>query len=200
MYIISILAIIAMGKLLTDFSGYSESISWIFNYPILILILLFNFSLLTGTGLLKDFNNAFRLSIWKRKRRESVNELRRAMEAVSLVIKVTLVISIFLFFFESLAILFSLNFDSKEILPDGFGYMIIPGLVGPLYSAAIVLILLPMESMLKLKLWNAQKAQEIEKERELYGALNRQEIQSTLKEQNESNSLDRQETFITKEE
>lgn len=154
MFIISILAVVIISKFFTVGSG----IFWPLNYHILILFLLFNFTLLTGAGFLKDFNNAFRLCIPDRKRRESVRELKRALEAVRLTIKTTLITGGFLFFFESAQIIMTLDLES----PDWYmGEMISPGICAPIYAAAIALILLPMESMLKLKLWNAQKAQEI---------------------------------------
>lgn len=194
MYIISILAVIIMSKFFTE--GSSGIFFPLNPYP-LTLILLFSFSLLTGTGLLKDFNNAFRISLWKKNRGESVNELKRAIEAVSLVKKISLMAGVFLFFFEACQILTTLDLSS---LSEPLGIMIVNGLIGPLYSATIILILLPMESMLKLKLWNAQKSQEILKEREIFSTLKPSALQNTLDEQNTSADINMQDVQNIKEE
>lgn len=178
MYIISILAVIIMCKFFTE---GGSGIFWPLNLFPLILMLLFIFSLLAGTGLLKDFNNAFRLSIWKKNRGESVNELRRALEAVGLVRKILLTTGAFLFFFEATQILLTLDLSSDSLA--SLGYMVASGLIGPLYSITITLVLLPIESMLKLKLWNAQKAEEVLKEREIQDALNERAFQNTSCEQ-----------------
>ena len=154
MFIISILAVVIISKFFTVGSG----IFWPLDYYTIMLLLLFNFTLLTGSGFLMDFNNAFRLSIPNRKRRESVQELKRAVEAVRLVIKTTLVTGFFLFFFESAQIVMTLDLSSPN---SSMGAMITPGISAPIDAAAIALVLRPMESMLRLKLWNVQKAQEI---------------------------------------
>ncbi|MCI8561842.1 MAG: hypothetical protein HFH03_12110 [Dorea sp.] len=155
MYIISILAVIILSKFFTVGSG----LFWPTDFFTLTLIVLFNFTLITSAGFLMDFNNAFRLSIPNRKHQESIQELKRAVEAVRLTIKTTLITGVFLFFFESAQIIMTLDL-TEDALPS-IGGMIMPGISAPIYSSAIILVLLPMESMLRLKLWNAQKAQEI---------------------------------------
>lgn len=171
MYIISILAVVILSKLLTIGSG----IFWPLDYFTLLLIVLFNFTLLTGAGFLKDFNNAFRLSIHNRKRKESIQELKRSVEAISLTIKTTLLTGIFLFFFECAQILRTM--DLSEDFP--LGETLMSGISAFVYSSAIILVLLPMESVLKLKLWNAQKTQEILCEQKIGDS---QEIHDTNKE------------------
>lgn len=154
MYIISILAVVILVKLLTVGSG----IFWPLDYFTLLLMVLFNFTLLTSAGFLKDFNNALRLNILNKKRQESVQELKRSLESVTLVIKTTLTSSIFIFFFQSAQLLCTTDLSEESA---SIGEAIMSGISAFVYSSAIILVLLPIESVLKLKLWNAQKAQEI---------------------------------------
>lgn len=172
MFIISILAVVIISKFFTVGSG----IFWPVDYYTIVLLLLFNFTLLTSAGFLKDFNNAFRLSIPNRKRQESIQELKRAVEAVRLTIKTTLITGVFLFFFESAQIVMTTDLSSPDFY---LGEMITPGISAPIDAAAIALVLLPMESMLRLKLWNVQKAQEILCEQK---SLDSQDTQDTNKE------------------
>lgn len=157
MYIISILAVIIISRLLTT----GNTGGWLFDYLTITVMLLFDFTLLAGTGLLKDFNNAFRLSIRRRNGKESLSELRRSIEAVRLTRKVTLASGMFFLFFEAVQILMKVNWN--EVASGSgtdLGGMLAPGLSAPLYAAAIILILLPVESILRLRLWDMQEKRE----------------------------------------
>lgn len=158
MYIISILAVIIISRLLTT----GNTGGWLFDYLTITVMLLFDFTLLAGTGLLKDFNNAFRLSIRRRNGKESLSELRRSIEAVRLTRKVTLASGMFFLFFEAAQILMKVNWDEVASGSSGtdLGGMLATGLSAPLYAAAIILILLPMESILRLRLWDMQEKRE----------------------------------------
>lgn len=57
---------------------------------------------MVSAGLLRNFNNAFRLSIPKKSRKESVSELKRAIEAVRLSRKIAFVTDIFILLFSGL--------------------------------------------------------------------------------------------------
>lgn len=159
MYIISILAVVIISKYLT--TG-SSGVFFPFNFTIVVM-LLFDITLLAGAGFLKDFNNAFRLAIRRKNREESAGELERAIEAVRLTRKLTLATGIFFLFFEAVQILVTMDF-SEVWSGSGteLGEMMVSGLAAPLYSAAIILVLLPMESALRLKLWSVREMEKPE--------------------------------------
>lgn len=158
MYIISFLTVVIISKIFTE---GASGIFWPFNYLTMMMLLLFDFTLLAGSGFLKDFNNAFRLSLRRRNGKESVRELKRAVEAVRLTRKATLAAGMFLMLFETTQIIITIDFDKLlSGAGSGFGEMLMSGLTGLLYASAVILILLPMESMLRLKLWNAQETEE----------------------------------------
>ena len=148
MYIVSVLAVIVVSWYLADAQGVGD-IVWIADPETVIVMALFVFTILLGAGFLKDFNNAFRLGLWKGRGGESVNELKRAIEAVCLVRKILAAAGAFLLFFELTQILMTMDFFE---LPAGMGYMLSTGLRGPVCASA-----LPMESVLKMKLWNIQE-------------------------------------------
>lgn len=153
MYIVSVLAVIVVSWYLADAQGVGD-IVWIADPETVIVMALFVFTILLGAGFLKDFNNAFRLGLWKGRGGESVNELKRAIEAVCLVKKILAAAGAFLLFFELTQILMTMDFFE---LPAGMGYMLSTGLRAPVCASAVILMLLPMESVLKMKLWNIQE-------------------------------------------
>lgn len=155
MYIVSILAVIIISKHLT-IGG--SGVFWPFNFT-MVVMLLFDITLLAGAGFLKDFNNAFRLAIRRKNREEAAGELKRAIEAVRLTRKLTLATGFFFLFFEAVQLLITTDFSN---LTADIGEMMVSGLSAPLYSAAIILVLLPMESKLRLKLWNVQETGDVQ--------------------------------------
>ena len=118
------------------------------------------FTILLGAGFLKDFNNAFRLGLWKGRGGESVNELKRAIEAVCLVRKILVAAGAFLLFFELTQILVTMDLSAS------IGYMLSTGFRAPACASAVILMLLPMESTLKMKLWNLQEDRKLQVESE----------------------------------
>lgn len=67
----------------------------------------------------------------------------------------------FFLFFEAVQILMKVNWN--EVASGSgteLGGMLAPGLSAPLYAAAIILILLPVESILRLRLWDMQEKRE----------------------------------------
>lgn len=160
MYIISFLAVAVLSWYITDI-GSAGNMLWIFdNLPLTLVMLLFIFTLLLAAGLLKDFNNAFRFSIRRKVEKESLNEWRRAIEALRLARKTAFFTGMFLLFFNlSQALILE---EAERLKP--LGSFLADGLRIPLYASAMILILLPVESSLKLRLKEAQESDTSEKE------------------------------------
>ena len=146
MYFISVLALIitSIFFFIVGPGKGSNMIYWFIDLPSLLPLILFNITMLLSAGLLKDFNNAFRFV----GRTESLAKLRRSVEAVRLARRVTLAAGGFDLFFQFILILGRM--DSPEML----GPYIAIGMLGLLYAFAFVLLLLPMESRLQIKLQN----------------------------------------------
>ncbi|MDE7323285.1 MAG: hypothetical protein K2N73_11315 [Lachnospiraceae bacterium] len=139
MYLLSILFLIVFCI------GYSLMISGgnIYSYldlASLILIILSVLPILLSTGLLKDFNNAFRLSI-KRREAGSQIELQRAVEAVNLVIKTLWAAGVFHFAFGTIHVMASME-----------GVTLIRGIsvsmITLLYAVFFIILLLPLRTRL----------------------------------------------------
>ena len=88
MYFISVLAVVLVSWFMLGF-GLGGNVTWFIDAPSLLILLVFAATMLLSTGLLKDFNNAFRL-IAKKGAEASVREVKRAIEAVALARKVML--------------------------------------------------------------------------------------------------------------
>ncbi len=162
MYIVSVLAVIVVSWYLADAQGMGD-ITWIADPVTVIVMALFVFTILLGAGFLKDFNNAFRLGLWKGRGGESVNELKRAIEAVCLVRKILVAAGAFLLFFELTQILVTMDLSEMSA---SIGYMLSTGFRAPVCASAVILMLLPMESTLKMKLWNLQEDRKLQVESE----------------------------------
>lgn len=149
MYFISVLALIitSIFFFIVGPGKGSNMIYWFIDLPSLLPLILFNITMLLSAGLLKDFNNAFRF-VGRTDQEESMAKLRRSVEAVRLARRVTLAAGGFDLFFQFILILGRM--DSPEML----GPYIAIGMLGLLYAFAFVLLLLPMESRLQIKLQN----------------------------------------------
>lgn len=155
MYIVSVLAVVFASWYLANAQGGQM---WLVDLPTIFVMVLFVFTILLGAGFLKDFNNAFRLGLWRKQGNESANELKRAIEAVRLVRKVLVASGMFLLFFELTQILLAIDIEISE-LPSGAGFMLSTGLKAPAYASVAILVLLPLESTLQMKLWNIQESE-----------------------------------------
>lgn len=144
MYFISVLAVVLVSWFMLGF-GLGGNVTWFIDAPSLLILLVFAATMLLSTGLLKDFNNAFRL-IAKKGAEASVREVKRAIEAVALARKVMLAAGGFTVCFSFVLILGGLN-D-----PASLGPAMAVCVLTMLYALAFVLILLPLESGLRLKL------------------------------------------------
>ena len=141
MYLLSIACVILMTGVLGFVSGMD--VGNLFDGISLLLLLLFLIPMLVSGGLLKDFNNAFRLGIGKRQP-ASLMELKRAKEAVSLAIKVSLAASTFNGVMSSALVLFVVD-DLASLGPS-----MAVSLIVLIYGMG--LILLPLKSRLNLKI------------------------------------------------
>ena len=147
MYFISILAIILVTIILGSSWGFSPffGLTGFVDLPSLLIILLICIPLLISSGLLKDFNNAFRIALSK-KAEYGLIEIKRAIEAVSLTIKTLLCAGTFLFAASLLQILKMFS-DPAELGPH-----IAVSLLTLIYTLIFALMLLPIKSILNIRI------------------------------------------------
>lgn len=141
MYILFVVFMIVICFLLASgvpVQHYIDTIS-------LLILLFVAIPVLISTGLLKDFNNAFKLGL-SRKKEATIREVKRAIEAVVLFQKVIITTSIFSFLFCMIIILI----QKPEY--DNLLASIAVNILSPLYATVIALLLQPMEVNLKLRL------------------------------------------------
>lgn len=146
MYFISIITlIIAVGIIcITSFASFSHFVG-MFDMVTLLLVLLLWIPMIVSGGLWKDFNNAFRFGVGK-KQAKNLLELKRAKEAVSLSIKVLITSAIFVVGVELIQVLY--NMDDLAKLGPTFAVMTL----SVVYGVGIALILLPLQSILGVKI------------------------------------------------
>ncbi len=143
MYLISVVAVVVVsGFMLMIGQG---SAVWFLDIPSLIIILLFDSMMLISAGLTRDFNNAFRMAFANGKEK-GLSEIKRAIEAVVLVRKTTLTAGGFGMIFGLIMVIGQLA--NLELL----GPNLAVASLTLLYALAIELVLLPLESRLKMKL------------------------------------------------
>ena len=140
MYFISILAIIAV-TLIASGSSNPEAI---IDAPSLVIVLLICIPMLISSGLLKDFNNAFRIAL-NRKKEAGLIEIKRAIEAIGLTIHTLFYSAFFLFAISLIAILRSLS-DLASLGPN-----LAVAFLTCIYSLALALMLLPIKSILTVR-------------------------------------------------
>lgn len=159
MYLISIIAIILLISLGLVYSmGLSSiSIAYLIDFPTLILLLIICIPFLVSSGLIKDFNNAFRIAL-SRKKNVSLNELKRAIEAVTLAIRTLLGSGFLIFLMAMITILHRL--DTPELL----GPHISVALIAFIYACVFALPLLPLKSILNLRIIEYMTGPEIDSE------------------------------------
>ncbi len=111
----------------------------------LVVLLMVGIPVLISTGLMKDFNNAFKLGLSKKKE-GTIREVKRAIEAVALFQKVIITTGIVAFFMSVIVVL--IQRPEYEILMPSMAV----ASIAPLYASVIALILQPLEVSLKLRL------------------------------------------------
>lgn len=147
MYLLSIICVILMTAVLCGTLGMSGSVMFgrLYDFPTIIFLVLFLVPLLISGGLLKDFSNAFRFAIGK-KEAGTLLELKRAKEAVSLTIKIMMVVSVFICAIEGIFIIYSMDDPTK--LGPSFAVM----LLSLIYGMGFALVLLPLQARLNVKI------------------------------------------------
>lgn len=145
MYFISIITlIIAVGIIcILSFASFSGFVG-MFDMVTLLLVLLLWIPMIVSGGLWKDFNNAFRFGVG-RKQAKNLMELKRAKEAVSLSIKVLITSAIFVVGVEFIQVLY--NMEDISTLGPTLAVMAL----SLVYGVGIALILLPLQSILNVK-------------------------------------------------
>ena len=141
MYILFIVLMIVLCIV----SGPTLSLAYYIDPISLVILLLVAIPVLISTGLMKDFNNAFKLGLSKKKE-GTIREVKRAIEAVALFQKVIITTGIVSFFMSAVLVLIQRP-EYENLLPS----MAVASL-SPLYASVIALILQPIEVSLKLRL------------------------------------------------
>lgn len=151
MYLLSILAliifsIVPMMFLMEGIGGMGRSLVYILDFPSLLVLLLILIPMLASAGLLKDFNNAFRLGAHAHVKSD-IYELKRAIHAVSFAVGALWAAGIFSSVY---AIIYTLFLHNKEgaAFAAYLGVAVIP----LLYSSFLVILLLPLKARLAVKL------------------------------------------------
>ncbi len=146
MFLISFLAVILIICINMIFSDLN--ITYFFDGPSLLILALIIFPTLVQTGLLKDFNNSFRLTMG-RKNEASFKEIKRAIEALKLVRMISMYTAIFTFCISSVVIIIQIDkiSDLKIFLLNISVAMMIL-----IYAILFNIIFLPMEKQLEVRL------------------------------------------------
>ena len=143
MYLISILAFV----LVVFYTAFTAPVypGAFVDLPTILLILCISVPILLSTGLGKDFSNAFRIALNPNKA-YAKDSLKRALEAVRLMIRTLLCSGGAIFLLKGILTLHRLD-D-----PASLGPILSASLLSLLYALAITLLLLPIYSILKMKL------------------------------------------------
>ena len=151
MYFLSLLGVIITTALISFFTNGR----WdrMFDVMSLLILLLLVIPILISSGLSKDFSNAFRFSIGKKKP-DKLLELKRAREAVNLVILTIIAASVFIAMVQMIQILYTL--DNLPSLGPNIAVM----LVSIMYGMCFVLLLLPIQSKLNVRIQEFISGQE----------------------------------------
>lgn len=146
MYFLSMVSVVLLTVVMCGFSGMTGGyISRYLDFQTLLFLVLFLIPLLISGGLLKDFQNAFRLVIGK-KEAENLLELKRAKEAVSLTIKILIVVSVFICAIQGIFVIYSM--DDPASLGPSFSV----ALLSLIYGLGIALVLFPLQARLNVKI------------------------------------------------
>lgn len=142
MFLVSFLAVILIIGLSI---GSVANIKYLIDLPSMIILLIVIIPSLIQTGLLKDFNNSFRLTVGK-KSKGSFKEIKRAIAAIQLVRKNGVYAAVF-----SVCISFILIMTQLST-PEVLGPNLAVAVLSILYASLINIIFLPMEKQLEVQL------------------------------------------------
>lgn len=146
MYFLSMVSVILLTVVMCGVSGMNGSyyVRYL-DFNTILFLILFLIPLLLSGGLLKDFQNAFRIGVG-RKEAASLMELKRAKEAVGLTVKIMLVLSVFICAIQGVFILY--NMDDPALLGPSFSV----SLLSLAYGMGIALVLFPLQARINLKI------------------------------------------------
>ena len=147
MYLLSIISVILVTGFMCvmSFGVDGNYVASFLDFSTFLFLILFLIPLLISGGLLRDFNNAFRLGIGK-KAPTSLTELKRAKESVSLTIKIMLILSVFTCAIQGILIIYDV--DDPAILGPNFSV----DMLSLVYGMGIALILLPLQARLNVEI------------------------------------------------
>lgn len=146
MYFLSMVSVILLTVVMCGVSGMNGSyyVRYL-DFNTILFLILFLIPLLLSGGLLKDFQNAFRIGVG-RKEAASLMELKRAKEAVGLTVKIMLVLSVFICAIQGVFILY--NMADPALLGPSFSV----SLLSLAYGMGIALVLFPLQARINLKI------------------------------------------------
>lgn len=149
MYLLSVLLfmLISIIFLVMTSGGSIANIGCFISPASLILILLVAIPLIMSAGLIRDFNNAFRLSA-RSDRKCSRHELQRAVEAISFAIKALWLSGIFSVTL-TLIIVLAADVGDTIVLIRSLSVTLLP----LMYAIFFIILLMPVKSRLRLRLY-----------------------------------------------
>lgn len=150
MYLLSVLAFLVLCILFMVFctGGGLGSIIYFIDMPSIITLALLVLPMMIIAGVMKDFNNAFRLGA-KVKKPAKRAELLRASEAVSFVMKVFWAAGIFAFLVPTMNTF--LQIPGELTVSLALKYTAV-GSIPLCYASMVTVILLPLRTRLKMRL------------------------------------------------
>lgn len=150
MYILAVLGVILSVLLMTiageDGLAGVATLFYTFDIISILIILIIAIPVVISTGLHKDFNNAFKFAIGKKKAK-SLLELKRAKEAIILTGRTVMASGILGACFSWIIIAYKVEAELEHIMPNlGVSFITI------LYALIVYLLLLPIRSKLEIKI------------------------------------------------
>lgn len=156
MYIFAILGIILSVYLMLAVNASGFDISYVYYYidsPSILFMIIIVVPILAAAGLLKDFHNAFKLTLG-RKTAGCLKELRRAKAAIKLAMRSSLCAGAVSSLIECVRI----GAKANEWSEAGMEYSV--ALISLLYGFIICLILFPINSRLEQKIADFMESEE----------------------------------------
>lgn len=141
MYLISMLVVVVVIFFMLFMGGGAGSFASFIDFPSLLLLILIVLPILAGTSMLRDFNNAFRLAM-TRKKNYTMPELKRASEAVKLVMQTLLCAGLLISITGIILILKQAGGAEMNQIFANFAVVVLP----LLYALGFDLILLPIRA------------------------------------------------------
>lgn len=146
MYFIAFFAIILLAVFMVSFTATGiGGLVYFIDMPSLVILLLICIPILLASNMWKDFHHALQIVFGKEKE-YTLLELKRAAEAVTLVMKTLLYGGFFAFFFSIPILLHGLMDVSK------LGPSLAVAVLTVVYALALELLLLPIQARLKIKM------------------------------------------------